>query len=74
MMEGRRLIRLLPLRLRSVLENKGFKEGIANDGIPVTMTASGADGHGRGTAGHETAGCGNQRGAVSCESVKCGSW
>ena len=35
--------------------------------MPVTMTASGADGHGRGRAGHETAGCVNQRGAaVSC--------
>ena len=53
MMEGRRLIRLLPLR-RVCWRIK-------------VMTASGADGHGRGTAGRGTAGCVNQRGAaVSC--------
>jgi hypothetical protein len=41
--------------------------------MPVTMTASGADGHGRGTAGYETAGCGNQRGAVNQRSAAVGS-
>ena len=68
----------LSLPLRSVLENKGFEEREANDGMPVTMTASGADGHGRGTAGcvaaeRETAGCGNQRGAVNQRCVTVGS-
>ena len=61
-----------------MLENKGFEEREANDGMPVTMTASGADGHGRGTAGcvtaeRETAGCGNQRGAVKQRCVTVGS-
>ena len=66
------------IRQRYLLENKGFEEREANDGMPVTMTAIGADGHGRGTAGcvaaeRETAGCGNQRGAVNQRCVTVGS-
>ena len=41
--------------------------------MPVTMTASGADGQGRGTAGRETAGCGNLRGAVNQRCATVGS-
>ena len=53
------------LPLRSVLRNKGFNEDKAESGFGMTMTASGAAGHGRASAKRGTAGCVDQRGVVA---------
>ena len=48
-----------------VLKNKGFNEDKAEGGFGMTMTASGAAGHGRASAKRGTAGCVDQRGVVA---------
>ena len=53
------------LPLRSVLKNKGFNEDKADSGFGMTMTASGAAGHGHESARRGTAGCVDQRGVVA---------